>query len=439
MHRTNGDSYGTDTSSHAVPGIHVYRDEDPGIYDATQGRHQEMNALQEEICDVIEHESITLNSDTETPATMTQLRAALDARHVASRVTNDSTVTGSYVDDALNTLKGVMEDNTSRLDNLGTDDVANESTLNGTTLTDVLNDLDDTEVKNNSLLEGTTVKDNMDLIYWQRVAHIMGCDYVNDLTYKNIFIFNQGWAVDSTNNYLMRMPTYGGGYRKLIENSTGWVAGHNGNGLPASITCIAGTRLYIFLIRRAGGLIDIGFDTSITAANLIADGTCAALQYRRIGYCQVESIDTNDCDCWVCICKEGHHYVGQGNGFAKGIQYDITMTAAFEYLYGDNQYLPDFDCIAWFVALPPSGGACLCTVLTRYMSGALTELQTAQYYNAILNTAPVTVYGTSGIEQMPAFTNTDNGFIIGVDTFSGITAHMRVMGFYDFRDRDIIA
>jgi hypothetical protein len=152
MHRTNGDSYGTGTSSHGVSGIHIYRDELAGSYDATQGRHQEMNALQEEICDVIEHESIALNSDSETPSTMTQLRAALDARHVASRITNDSSAPGTYVDDSLTDLD-------SRLDTLEGQTLDTRiSTLEGQTL--------DTRI---STLEGQTLDSRLDTLEGQNL------------------------------------------------------------------------------------------------------------------------------------------------------------------------------------------------------------------------------------------------------------------------------
>jgi hypothetical protein len=58
-----------------------------------------------------------------------------------------------------------------------------------------------------------------------------------------------------------------------------WVTGTNQGGLSSSLT-IANTTYHIFAIRVAG-VDDVGFDTSVTAANLIADHS--ATHIRRIG------------------------------------------------------------------------------------------------------------------------------------------------------------
>lgn len=455
MHRTNGDSYGT-APSYMGPSVHVYRDYSPGNYDSTQARHQEHNAFQEEICNVIEAEGYTLQTDSETVAQMFQLNTAINNKLKASRIVNDSLQSGAYVDDALDNIGAriTMLDSddisnassipgtsvSDAIDNISTDYVANDSTLNGTTLTDVLDDLDDTEIKDNTSMEGATVGANIELLCTQRDRHIIGCGYGNDSSNRNVFIFQEGNAVDVlTNQYLLSVPYQSGGYRKSIVNGAGWSAGHNNCGLPAAITCVAGTRLYIFLIRRLDTTIDIGFDTDINAANLYADGTCQARRWRRIGYCQVESIDGSDCDCWICTSKNGWHYVGSGNGYARGIAYDTIMSAAFAYIVGNDQYLPNFDCIAIFRPLPPTGAPVVnCTTLPRYMATALGDLQAESYFNSfVLTTAGSDVIlSTGGVEMMPAYmSDPENGFIVGVNVYSGVTTHFRIMGFYDFRDQ----
>lgn len=74
MHRTVGDSYGTDGSKR------IYRAEVPTVSDATQVTYDAMNALQEEIANVIEDQGLTLNSSSEAISAMTQLNSAIDSK-----------------------------------------------------------------------------------------------------------------------------------------------------------------------------------------------------------------------------------------------------------------------------------------------------------------------------------------------------------------------
>lgn len=62
-----------------------------------------------------------------------------------------------------------------------------------------------------------------------------------------------------------------------------WVAGHNAGGFPSGLTLTTLTWYHLFLIMNSSaGVVDAGFDTSITAANLLADATGYDI-YRRIG------------------------------------------------------------------------------------------------------------------------------------------------------------
>ena len=77
MHRCdNSNSKGTAINSGGET-VSVYRDEQSGSHPATQLRHTEMNALQEEIANVILDAGILLNDDTETVAEMNQLVTAI--------------------------------------------------------------------------------------------------------------------------------------------------------------------------------------------------------------------------------------------------------------------------------------------------------------------------------------------------------------------------
>lgn len=149
MHRTQGDGFILDP----IGLFPIFADEDPPTRDATQLRHQEANAWQEEICNVILAEGIALNAGNETIQQMTQLNQAIDAK-----------------DTALQT----------QIDNLDTDDITNNSTLPGTTLSDVLNDLDSDDVGNGSILvAGASVSDALDALKTS-INTLTGNNIIND-------------------------------------------------------------------------------------------------------------------------------------------------------------------------------------------------------------------------------------------------------------------
>lgn len=60
-----------------------------------------------------------------------------------------------------------------------------------------------------------------------------------------------------------------------------WAIGTNAGGFPSGLTLTADTWYSVFIVDETGGAIDAGFDTSLTAANLLADTGGSA--YRRIG------------------------------------------------------------------------------------------------------------------------------------------------------------
>lgn len=60
-----------------------------------------------------------------------------------------------------------------------------------------------------------------------------------------------------------------------------WSAGNNAGGLSSSLTAPANDTWYHVHAIMVGGSADVGFDTSVTAANLVADHSATA--YRRLG------------------------------------------------------------------------------------------------------------------------------------------------------------
>jgi len=123
MHRTFGDGYVL------IGGKRLYADEDLGTgRDATQVRHEEMNALQEEICNVIEAEGLALNSPSESVSSMNQMNTAINNKLKSNRITNQSSVTGANVSGALNSLQSQIDAEEGRNDTQDTLIAANTVT-----------------------------------------------------------------------------------------------------------------------------------------------------------------------------------------------------------------------------------------------------------------------------------------------------------------------
>jgi len=61
-----------------------------------------------------------------------------------------------------------------------------------------------------------------------------------------------------------------------------WVAGDDAGGFPSGLTLSADTWYHVFVIAKTDGTTDAGFDTSLTATNLLSDAT-GYTKYRRVG------------------------------------------------------------------------------------------------------------------------------------------------------------
>ena len=98
MHRTIGDGYIVDPTT----GHNIYADEDLGTgRDATQVRHEEINALQEEIANVVEFAGYTLNSSSENIDQMVQLRRGVEKiteNRIRDHVHDDFSINPSKID-----------------------------------------------------------------------------------------------------------------------------------------------------------------------------------------------------------------------------------------------------------------------------------------------------------------------------------------------------
>lgn len=102
--------------------------------------------------------------------------------------------------------------------------------------------------------------------------------------------YRYGCALSRTGTTLVQLAT--GALRSAADAATmrltsaldkdlnsGWAVGDGNGGRAGALT--NGTWYHVFLIMSAAGVVDAGFDTSLTAANLLA--TSGYTQYRRVG------------------------------------------------------------------------------------------------------------------------------------------------------------
>lgn len=98
----------------------------------------------------------------------------------------------------------------------------------------------------------------------------VGGDTDHDIT------INAGKGLDSNNGFNIRLST---ALTKQIDAD--WVEGTDSGGFPSGLTLAIDTWYHLFVIAKADGTVDAGWDTSINATNLLADASDFTL-FRRI-------------------------------------------------------------------------------------------------------------------------------------------------------------
>lgn len=107
---------------------------------------------------------------------------------------------------------------------------------------------------------------------------ISGLNISNNTTDANNDIdIEPGTFVDSVNFNAWRLVTT---LVKQIDND--WVEGTDLGGFPSGLTLTADTWYHVFTIAKSDGTVDGGFDSSLTATNLLADASTYTY-YKRIG------------------------------------------------------------------------------------------------------------------------------------------------------------
>ncbi len=225
MHRTEGDSYGI------VSGKRVYREESPGNWDATQAQAVDGNAWQEELANIIEDGGISLNTPSETVAQMNQASGVVQgyvAAEAFTRNANDRVTNGDMVRDQINTVNDTDFDEPL---------FATVMRLMGRTLTG----------------------------FW--------CAQIS--TPSDRVAINRGYAVAVSDAQIINLKTT---LRKDLEST--WVVGDNQGGRASSVALVDDTWYHLFVIKKADGTVDAGYDTAVNAANLLTD--TGYTYYRRV-------------------------------------------------------------------------------------------------------------------------------------------------------------
>lgn len=167
-----------------------------------------------------------------------------------------------------------------------------------------------------------------------------------------------------------------GGYKVLELSSeltkqidATWSSGDDAGGLSSSLSAPANSTTYHVFLIEVGGSVDVGFDTSLTAANLIADHSATA--YRRIA-----SLNTDGSANWV-------GYVQVGNMFLL----DVPVTDVSASNPGTSAVLASLSV--------PSGISVMAGVNVDFI-----DTSAAAQTNLLLTSPLVTDTAASGVWQM---------------------------------------
>lgn len=228
MHRTIGDSYGTDGAKR------IFRQENLPSYAATQATYDTMNALQEELANAIEGAGVALNTASESVSAMTQLDSVLKAYITTEAVTRD----------------------------------VNDKVFNGELAKTQINNLN-SDVGNQKLVDNIRLFAR-DMQGYRLVLHSA---VAVDVQPGICLSLPDGSAQTAIMNHT-ETP-----FRKLID--TAWAVGDLSGGLPSTLLPIVDGTWYHMFILKADPDIDAGFDTDITGANILA--ASGADFCRRVG------------------------------------------------------------------------------------------------------------------------------------------------------------
>jgi hypothetical protein len=179
----------------------------------------------------------------------------------------------------------------------------------------------DDQTKNPSFLPGTRIRSS----WFSTVAYdeamvkcqLRGLQMSYNYCNPNIVTIASGYA-GMTNATLI-------GYMSSAMNksiATNWVAGTDQGGKADAITLTNNTWYHVFAICNDMGVIDIGFDSDLTATNLLA---CSGYKnYRRIG--SVLYATVNEIEQIVQFEQSGDNFIFSQQSVSSSIAYQTIMT-----------------------------------------------------------------------------------------------------------------
>ncbi len=191
-------------------------------------------------------------------------------------VTGTTTLTLPKASDAGNGWAAAVKKTDSA--NVTTIDGDGSETIDGTT-TRTLNDQNETIVIVSDGTNWRIASTAASLSSEVRLSrgYIDGLTLENDSDASHDIKTNVGVSRDAADGTNLSLTT---AIVKQID--VNWVEGTNQGGFPSGLTLTADTWYHVFLIKKSDGTIDGGFDTSVTAANLLSDAT-SYTEYRRLG------------------------------------------------------------------------------------------------------------------------------------------------------------
>lgn len=189
-----------------------------------------------------------------------------------------------------------------------------------------------------------------------------------------------------------------------------WAAGTGNGGFPSGITLTANTWYYFFVIAKPDGTVDAGFDSSLSATNLLADAT-GYTKYRRVG-----SMKTDVSANWLQYYQQKERFI---------LKTSISSSTA------QNAY-------PTLTTVDTPVGIITTAILNFIITG--NAIVTHGATSPTINDNLQSVIGTSSSDQkhMIAYieTNTSSQINEGRTSFSGgtYTYDIRTLGWVDIRE-----
>lgn len=147
-----------------------------------------------------------------------------------------------------------------------------------------------------------------------------GCNISNNATDTEHDIdFSAGAVRDAGDS---KNITLSSSLTKRIDAS--WSTGDNGGGLASAVSLSANTTYHCFVVDKTDGTFDAGFDTSLTATNLLSDSGGSA--YRYCG-----SVVTDSSSNILQFIRAGNHFtwvtsVQDNNGTVSTSRVNVALT-----------------------------------------------------------------------------------------------------------------